>query len=118
MPKSLLIFCLLAFSLSACAPKITSGVSTPDYPVAQNKILFLSLEVTKSNPNPTFKVINHTLTDGRIKKPTPTSIDTPHYFKIVFSSSSGKIINQIAVENPLNRSVEVYRVFFLALLSM
>lgn len=107
MPKSLKLLLLLALCLSACSPKMTSGLGTVTETIAENKILFLSLEVNKSNPTPTFKVINHTLADGRIKKSVPTSIDTPHYFKIVFNSSSGKIINQIAVENPLNRSVEV-----------
>lgn len=107
MPKTLFLFCVLAFSLSACSPKLTSSVSTNTPPAAKNKMLFLNLEVSKSSPTPTFRVISHSLANGRIKKPTPTTLNTQHFFKIIFNNESGDAINQIAVENPLNRIAEV-----------
>lgn len=107
MWKHFLTCCLLFLCVCSCSPISTIGSKETSQVIIQNKILFLTLEANKTGSELSFKVLNQQLVDGKIKKTPPITLNVPNHLKVVFNDINGKAIMQVAIENPLTKSVEV-----------
>jgi len=70
-------------------------------------MLFLTLEATRSNASISFKVLNQKLVDGKIKRAMPSELELSEFIKIRFNDSKGNSLLEVAIEDPLNKAVEV-----------
>ncbi len=99
--------CTLLVCLFACNPATKVGTKDSNGALIENKILFLTIEARKSGSELSFEIVGQQLVDGRIKKPMPSHLNVPNYLKFVFNDINGKSITEVAIENPLTKSVEV-----------
>lgn len=106
MRKQFLFLILSLTCVFACSPTSSIGSKEVSKANTENRILFLTLQASKTLSGPSFKVLNQKLVTGRIKRIMPATIDTPGHYKVVFKDQSGNSLLTVAIENPLEKSVE------------
>ncbi len=107
MQKHIIYSCLLLTCMYACSP--TSKLSQKQEGTAddRDKMLFLTLEATRSEASVSFKILNQKLVDGKIKRAMPSELDLSEFIMISFNDSKGNSLLEVAIEDPLNKAVEV-----------
>lgn len=100
---------VLLVGLTACSPQTVGNAVVPVSEIHQkkNQLLFLSLEVQKTDEGMVISVLDKKLVDGKLKRPLPAELNTSEYLIFEFQDQDGNTQTQVATENPLSRTVEV-----------
>ncbi len=100
---------LVLVGLTACNSQIARNTVIPVSLIhpKKNQILFLSLELTKTNEGISFSVLDKKLVDGKIKRHLPETLHLPRYLNFEFKDQQGNTLMQVASENPLSRNMEI-----------
>lgn len=106
MRKQFVFLILIITCVFACSPTSSIGSKEVSQAGSENRILFLTLEVSKTESEPSFKILNQKLVAGTIKRTMPSAIDAPGFYKVVFKNQAGNSLLTVAIENPLEKSVE------------
>lgn len=93
--------------LYACSPTSNLGQNPTGDTNTQDRILFLTLEARKSGDDISFRILSQKLVDGKIKRAMPSELDLSEFLKVSFNDNKGNSLLEVAIENPLNKAVEV-----------
>lgn len=104
-----LIVLALFIGFIACNSRIAQNTVVPVSLIhpKKNQLLFLSLELSKTETNISISVLDKKLVGGRLRRPLPETLGTPQHLVFEFQDQNGKTLTQVATENPLSRYVEV-----------
>ncbi|OEK02129.1 hypothetical protein BFP97_11610 [Roseivirga sp. 4D4] len=107
MKRHTFYLCFLLTCVYACSPISNLRNDSNQRADIKDEILFLTLEATKSDDSISFKILNQKLVDGKIKRPMPSELSLSEFFKVSFNDRKGNSLLEVAIENPLNKVVEV-----------
>ncbi|GAB5524513.1 MAG: hypothetical protein Roseis2KO_23850 [Roseivirga sp.] len=108
MIRKLLVIALFV-GFTACSSRIAQNTVVPVSLIhpKKNQLLFLSLELTKTETGISFSLLDKKLVDGKLKRPLPETLGRPNHLVFEFQNQNGSTLTQVATENPLSRYVEV-----------
>lgn len=100
---------ILLVALTACNSQIARNSVVPVSLIhpKKNQLLFLSLELKKTDEGMALSVLDKKLVDGKLRRPLPAELNTAEYLIFEFQDQQGNTQTQVATENPLSRTVEV-----------